>query len=238
MREQHLFGLLERAARDWPDSQAWVFDETGERFTFAEILASVERLARALAALGVGPGDRVAVLLRNQPEFPLLWLALARLGGVLVPVNTNYRELDGEHVLARSGARLAVTTPEFTDLLGSIAPRTRVERVLTVAELTFDGELPDFRPVPELPTNIQYTSGTTGSPKGCVLPHRYWTALAADLMARHPAITADDTILTAQPFHYIDPQWNVVLGLASGAKLVVLDRFHPASSGNACASTA
>ncbi|EHR52876.1 acyl-CoA synthetase (AMP-forming)/AMP-acid ligase II [Saccharomonospora marina XMU15] len=229
MREQHLFGLLERAARHWPDSQAWVFDETGERLTFAEILTRAQRLARALAALGVGPGDRVAVLLRNQPEFPLLWLALARLGGVLVPVNTNYRELDGEHVLSHSGARLVVTTPEFTDLLGSIAARTSVERVLTVAELTLDGELPEFRPVPELPTNIQYTSGTTGSPKGCVLPHRYWTALAADLMARHPAITADDTILTAQPFHYIDPQWNVVLGLASGARLVVLDRFHPAS---------
>lgn len=229
MSEEHLFGLLRRAAQAWPDSQAWVFDETGERLTFAEILTRAEELAGALAALGIGPGDRVAVLLRNQPEFPLLWLALARIGGVLVPVNTSYRELDGEHVLAHSGARLAVTTPEFAPLLRSIAPRTRVERVLTVDELAPGGEPPAFEAAPELPTNIQYTSGTTGAPKGCVLPHRYWTALAADLMARHPAITADDTILTAQPFHYIDPQWNVALGLASGAKLVVLDRFHPAT---------
>src|SRR5699024_1495490 len=77
--------------------------------------------------------------------------------------------------------------------------------------------------------NIQYTSGTTGTPKGCTLSHRYWTTLASSLTREHPTVTAEDTILTAQPFHYIDPQWNVALGLMSGATLVILDRFHPDS---------
>jgi crotonobetaine/carnitine-CoA ligase len=77
--------------------------------------------------------------------------------------------------------------------------------------------------------NIQYTSGTTGAPKGCVLPNRYWTTLAAGLATDFPAVGEDDVILTAQPFHYIDPQWNVALGLAAGATLVVLDRFHPST---------
>ncbi len=170
---------------------------------------------------------------RNRPEFPLVWLALARLGAVLVPVNTGYRELDGAHVLARSGARFAVTDGEFADLLRGIAPGTAVERVLTVDELTHEGAektCGEFAPVAgELPCNIQFSSGTTGTPKGCVLPHRYWTTLAHGLVDGFPHLDQNDTILTAQPFHYIDPQWNVAVGLASGATLVVLDRFHPST---------
>ena len=57
----------------------------------------------------------------------------------------------------------------------------------------------------------------------------YWTTLVQGLIDGFPNITEHDVILTAQPFHYIDPQWNVALGLASGCRLVVLDRFHPSS---------
>ena len=222
--------LVTRAAQLWPDRTAWVFDETGRRFTFAEVDAETSRVAVTLRELGVGPGDRVAAMLRNQPEFPLLWLALAKLGAVLVPVNTNYQEFDGTHVLRHSGARFAVAAPEFTGLLNRIAPDTALERVLTPDELTTpETDSAPFRSRPELPVNIQYTSGTTGAPKGCVLPNRYWTTLAVGLATDFPAVGEDDVLLTAQPFHYIDPQWNVALGLAGGATLVVLDRFHPST---------
>ncbi|OZM70612.1 acyl-CoA synthetase [Amycolatopsis antarctica] len=227
-----LVALLGRAARTWPDRLAWVFDATGERLTFAEVDRRSGELALALGELGVAGGDRVAVMLRNVPEFPLLWLALGKIGAILVPVNTGYRELDGAHVLTHSGARFAVADAEFTELLTTIAPDTAVERVLTpaeLAELVPDREPPEFHTVAERPVNIQYTSGTTGAPKGCVLPHRYWTTLANGLVDGFPSLASDDTMLTAQPFHYIDPQWNVALGLASGATLVVLDRFHPST---------
>ncbi|HET6501190.1 MAG TPA: AMP-binding protein [Amycolatopsis sp.] len=225
--------LVRRAAAAWPERTAWIFDETGERLTFGEIDRRSTGLARALAELGIGPGDRVAVMLRNEPGFPLLWLALAKLAAVLVPVNVNYRELDGTHVLRHSGARFAVAAEEFGELLARIAPGAGVERVLTLGELT-DREPPagpgkSAAVAGELPVNIQYTSGTTGPPKGCVLPHRYWLTLAHGLVTGFPSISAADTLLTAQPFHYVDPQWNVALGLASGATLVVLDRFHPST---------
>ncbi|MFF5991896.1 ATP-dependent acyl-CoA ligase [Prauserella flavalba] len=223
-----LVTLVTGAAREWQDRTAWVFDATGERLTFGDVDRRSGELASALAALGTRRGDRVAVMLRNQPEFPLLWLALARIGAVLVPVNTSYRELDGEHVLAHSGARFAVTTGEFAGLLTTIAPRTPLERVLTVDELRPEGA-PKPVHAPELPVNIQYTSGTTGAPKGCVLPHRYWTTLAEGLVTGFPHLSDNDVLLTAQPFHYVDPQWNVAAGLASGATLVVLDRFHPST---------
>lgn len=226
-----LVTLLTRAADAWPDKAAWVFDASGQRLTFADVHRRSSETAATLACLGVRSGDRVAVMLRNQPEFPLIWLALAKLGAALVPVNVNYRELDGSHVLAHSGARFAVTTAEFHGLLSDIAPGTAIERVLDVAELTDEapGALPAFRAVPENPANIQYTSGTTGAPKGCVLPNSYWTALARGLVTEFPALADDDVMLTAQPFHYIDPQWNVAAGLASGATLVVLDSFHPST---------
>ncbi|MFD2417351.1 AMP-binding protein [Amycolatopsis pigmentata] len=221
--------LVSRAARSWPDAEAWVFDEHGTRLTFADVDRESTRFALALARLGVRTGDRVAVMMRNEPAFPLLWLALAKLAAVLVPVNINYRELDGAHVLHHSGARFAVAAPEFTGLLNRIAPGTALERVLTVDELPTAGGDGEYTVPGEVPVNIQYTSGTTGAPKGCVLPHRYWVTLARGLVTEFPAISAEDTILTAQPFHYVDPQWNVALGLASGATLVVLDRFHPST---------
>ncbi len=217
--------LVTRAAALWPERPAWVFDDLNQTFTFAEVDRESDRIAAALAERGIGPGDRVAVMLRNVPAFPLTWLALAKIGAQLVPVNTNYQEFDGAHVLRHSGAKLAVAAPEFTELLGRIG----LTEVITPDELRTDAEPPEFTPVPELPVNIQYTSGTTGAPKGCVLPNRYWTTLAVSLATDFPAVGADDVILTAQPFHYIDPQWNVALGLAGGATLVVLDRFHPST---------
>jgi crotonobetaine/carnitine-CoA ligase len=226
-----LVELATNAAERWPAKTAWIFDATGERYTFADIDARSSQIAVSLRELGVEPGDRVAVMLRNQPEFPLVWLALAKLGALLVPVNTGYREFDGAHVLSHSGARFAVVAGEFLELLSKIVPETELERVLTVDELT--GSLREttetFSTEAERPVNIQYTSGTTGAPKGCVLPNRYWTTLAVGLATDFPSIGDDDILLTAQPFHYIDPQWNVALGLASGATLVVLDRFHPST---------
>lgn len=226
---EDLPSLLARAAGRWPDRTAWIFDETGTSLTFTDVARRSARLAGVLAGHGICRGDRVAVILRNRPEFPLLWLALARIGAAIVPVNTNYREVDGGHVLAHSGARLAVVEPEFTDLLARIQGDTALESVLTPDDLASPGAEPDALVVPEDPVNIQYTSGTTGAPKGCVLPHRYWLTLVRSMVTDFPAIGDDDVILTAQPFHYIDPQWNVALGLASGATLVVLDRFHPST---------
>jgi crotonobetaine/carnitine-CoA ligase len=217
--------LVARAAELWPERTAWLFDETGERFTFAQVDAETSRIAAALTERGIGPGDRVAVMLRNVPAFPLIWLGLAKIGALLVPINTNYREFDGAHVLRHSGAKLVVAAAEFTELLGRIS----LAEVLTPDQLGDGATLPDFTPVPESPVNVQYTSGTTGAPKGCVLPNRYWTTLAVSLATDFPAVGEDDVILTAQPFHYIDPQWNVALGLAGGATLVVLDRFHPST---------
>ncbi|WP_235834158.1 AMP-binding protein [Actinomadura logoneensis] len=230
-----LDGLVRRAADLWPERTAWTFDETGERLTFAEVDRRTDALAALLAGLGVRPGDRVGVMVRNRPEFPLSWLAAAKVGAATVPVNTAYRQYDATHVLAHAGCRVLLTTGEFVPLVDEIRSATDLVHVIDLDRLPSDdvagpptgASSTEPVPVAESVANVQYTSGTTGAPKGCVLPHRYWTTLAAGLVDGWPNLGEDDVILTAQPFHYMDPQWNVAAGLMAGASLVVLDRFHP-----------
>jgi crotonobetaine/carnitine-CoA ligase len=229
---QTLPGLLRRAVELWPDRVAWVFDEHGESMTFADVAARSDTLARFLDDQGIRPGDHVAVMVDNSPAFPLSWLAITKSGAAMVPINTRYRRYDAAHVLAHSQARLALTTDRYAEQLRDIQADTCVEGVISLDSFDFDqstGATPETDVGAETVSNIQYTSGTTGAPKGCVLPNAYWTTMVQGLVEGFPNITEDDVILTAQPFHYIDPQWNVALGLAAGAQLIVLDRFHPST---------
>ena len=117
---------LDRAGRDCPDRVAWTFDlgPAGcTRWTYAQVAGTSTAYADALAARGVGRGDRVAVMLGNVPESPLLWLALQRLGAATVPLNVRYRHDDLAHVLHDSGARLVVAAPEHHELVASCGGR-------------------------------------------------------------------------------------------------------------------
>lgn len=234
--------LCARAAARWGGRVGLVFDEHGERLTYAEIDRRSDEISGALHSLGVGPGDRVGVMLKNRSEFPLTWLALIKAGVVMVPVNVFYKELDARYVLEHSGARVAVTSSEFVPLLRSIRDVAEgLEHVVSVdgpadgaaglGTLLEAGEGPPEVPAyPESLVSIQYTSGTTGRPKGCMLSHGFWTNKTRKHVEQpSPPLGEEDALLTAQPFYYIDPQWNFLVALATGAPLVVLDRFHPSS---------
>lgn len=235
-----LGGLVARAAARWPQRPALVFDPTGEPLSFAELDARTNRLARTLVALGVQPGDRVAVMAANGPLFPVAWLGIAKAGAAMVPLNMAYREDDARHLLAHAGVVLALCDEARAPLLRRLAPALPALRGLVVDGVPSAGETAwadaiggppapamDLAAGPEQLANVQFTSGTTGLPKGCMLSHGYWTRLGALIAGPLVGLDDSDVLLTAQPFSYIDPQWNLVAALSGGATLVVLERFRP-----------
>ncbi len=239
-----LVALLDSAALRWSERPVMIFDEFGETISYRDLAERTRRVAAALESVGVERGHRVAVMLRNRPEFPIVWLALARLGAVMVPLNVYYREADARYVLNDAEAMAIVTEASHADLAVALREAVPSLRTLVSVDAGMDshqvhalaevvarsGEAPSARPIyPETTVNIQYTSGTTGYPKGCVLSQYYWVRLARMVAAGPPLLSAEDVFLTAQPFYYMDPQWNLAGALAVGGCLVVLDRFHPST---------
>ncbi|TCO47368.1 AMP-binding protein [Actinocrispum wychmicini] len=226
--------LLREQAEVAGDRPLFRFD--GTTTTVAEVESRTNRLANVLRAHGIARGDRVAVMLPNGVGFPVAWLAIAKLGAVMVPVNVGYRSADLAHVIKDSGATLALTGAHDTAIalrdsgivqVGALDPADAGSLALpgtfdAGAELAaaddgfdlVDGDL----------VNLQYTSGTTGFPKGCMLTHDYWLGLAEHARDWIGA-RENDVDLTAQPFSYMDPQWNTVLCLKAGIPLVILPRF-------------
>jgi acyl-CoA synthetase (AMP-forming)/AMP-acid ligase II len=207
--------LLRHAARQYGRREFLRFPDTS--LTFDDADAQTDRLAGALVGKGVRPGDRVAVMMDNVPGWPLSWLATAKAGAIAVPVNVRYRAADLEHVLRDSGAVATLTTGEHAaHIPGTVHPLD-----------TLDGSSARTPNVPVKPDdimNFQYTSGTTGFPKACMLTHDYWLR-TAQITADQARLRDDDVMLMAQPYSYMDPQWATLMCLIGGIPLVVLPRF-------------
>ena len=237
---EDLKSLAAHAAGRWPDRPFLNFDTTGERLTFAQFDRRSNAIGNALASLGVGPGDKVAVMLRNCAWHPLTWVALSKIGATMVPLNVFYKHDDASYLLDHSEAVAVVTSDEFVPLLTEIAaaggPKPKLLSIdgnaggqaEPLAEITTDERQTGFATTGRHLANIQYTSGTTGKPKGCMLSNAYWIGMARKLVETY-SFSSNEVMLTAQPFYYMDPQWNVVCALLAGCQLVALDRFHPSS---------
>jgi len=202
----------------------------GPTLSWAEFRERVSRLRSGLQLAGVKAGDRVGVQLRNQVEFPLIWFAVAELGAAIVPMNPKYTTRESEFVLEDAGASWLVAAADILENYGdgdSYGPVAR-DRVITVAgqpvgPLTFERlAQSDITPFAEYPdhdevANIQFTSGTTGLPKGCLLTHRYWIELGVWDAGLFDA----RRILADHPFYYMQNQAYLMTALASGGAICV-----------------
>ncbi|WP_405525917.1 AMP-binding protein [Streptomyces avidinii] len=181
---------LDRTVRRFPGRDALVDVTAGRRWTYAELAADVDALALGLLDLGIVRGDRVGIWAPNRAEWTLVQYATAKIGAILVTVNPAYRSHELEYVLGQSGIRLLVAAERFKSsdyaaMIEEVRPRCPgLEFTILFDGPRWDALLQRGRGAdpaalaraqaslsPDDPINIQYTSGTTGFPKGATLSH-------------------------------------------------------------------
>jgi fatty-acyl-CoA synthase len=231
----------------YPDGEALVVPYQGVRLTYTEFAAAVDRVAKGLLALGLNPGDRIGIWSPNNAEWVLVQYATARIGAILVNINPAYRTSELEYALNQSGCRFLISAPEFLtsnyrEMVAEVAPKVpSLERTLFLESDDWDELLAGGETVPQScleeiaaglkpddPINIQYTSGTTGFPKGATLSHVNIlnNGFFVGEMCRY---TADDKVCIPVPFYHC---FGMVLGnlacTTHGATIVVPGaRFLP-----------
>jgi fatty-acyl-CoA synthase len=251
-------GFMAEVRRRHGDRTAAVFLQTGERWSYHDLMRRVDRLAAGLLAIGVYKGDRVGIWSPNRPEWVLAQFATARIGAILVNVNPAYQTSELEYALRHAGVSTLITAPNFRDSdylakLNTLCPELAEARSGALRSAA----LPELRRVVQLGTdpmpgaisfdavmsrgstgpkarldaisssldpddaiNIQFTSGTTGRPKGATLSHRSIINNAIS-SARAMRLTPDDALCIPVPLYHC---FGMVLGnlaaVSYGTKMV------------------
>ncbi len=229
---------IERATRQFPDATAIAFE--GQTITYRALSAAVDRAAHGLAALGIAPGDRVALFLPNIPAFAIAYLATVKLGAIAVSVNSMLTTEELAYVLSDAGAQALFTT---ADLLPAAAPLVdaliQASHVIicedsaaghpVLASLGADhGEPFPMRDMDrDTPAAILYTSGTTGQQKGATLSHgNVVSNMYATGHALH--LRPSDCVLLFLPlFHCFGQNFIMNTAFNSGAAVSLHRRFVP-----------
>jgi fatty-acyl-CoA synthase len=237
---------LARAAQRWPDGDAVVDLPAGRRWTYSRLRQDVRRLAAGLLAAGLRPGDRVGVWSPNRWEWTLVQFATAEIGVVLVTVNPAYRAHELEFVVNQAGMRWVFAAQTFKDsdygrILADVAPSCPgLEHVVLFGTEAFSGLFADDdRGVDAVAAtltagdavNVQYTSGTTGRPKGATLSH---TNILNNgyFVGELLAYTEADRVCIPVPFYHC---FGMVMGVLAcvthgSAMVIPAPSFDPAAT--------
>jgi malonyl-CoA/methylmalonyl-CoA synthetase len=206
-------------AREHPGRTAIVFEE--QSISYGELASEVERFAAALLAWGLQQGDRVALFLENSPTYIVVYLGIHLAGGIVVLVNTQYRQVELTHILTDAGARMCVTSNAGAEALrpvdlpalktlvivdeAGIRPSKSEKECCSFPDFLARGDGRTHQPLPlptlEKPAVLAYTSGTTGRAKGALLSHRNLVANITTLTAAWRWTEQDRLLLVLPLFH-------------------------------------
>lgn len=239
----NLAHFLDVTASEHPDVTAVILDE--HRMSYAELAGAAKRVASALAAKGIGPGDKVALMVPNTPHFPIIYYGILHTGATVVPVNVLYTQHEIEHYLSDSEAvaffaykmfeeeaikafhnaeacqhYISVSAP--TDMEAPPVGENFMQLVMT-AEADFD----TVQTMPDDTAVILYTSGTTGAPKGAELTHfnLFFNAFYSNREITKPAV-GDVCLVTLPLFHSFGQTCLMNSSIIGGGTMSLLPRFE------------
>jgi fatty-acyl-CoA synthase len=258
-------GMLEEMARRFPDREALVYSDFNLRYTYQQLDALCDRVAKGLLALGIGKGEHVSIWATNVPEWVVLQFATAKIGAVLVTVNTSYRTSELAYILKQSDSTTLFLVQGFKDtdyvetlcqavpqLRGSAPGRLHSENLPFLRNVIFLGESPPpgmfaFAELERMGAavsddtlvavkatldahdiiNMQYTSGTTGFPKGVMLTH-YNVVNNGFQIGECMKFTEWDRLCIPVPFfHCFGCVLGVLACVTHGAAMVPVETFCP-----------
>jgi fatty-acyl-CoA synthase len=247
---------LDRALVSFTGHEALVDCPSGRRWTYAELGRDIDEVARGLLAMGVGKGDRVGIWAPNCPQWVLVQYATARIGAIMVNINPAYRVHELEYVLNQSGISVLVSyqvhkSSNYREMVGRVEAKCpQLRSVIYIGDPTWDqlvaagAALPDSALAEQAAKlscddaiNIQYTSGTTGFPKGATLSHHNILNngyFVGELLG----YTERDRVCLPVPFYHCFGMVMGNLGATShGAAIVIpAPSFDPAATLAAVAS--
>lgn len=280
--EKTITRAFEEAVEKYADKECVVYPEIGKRWTYAQLKARVDEAAIALVKAGIGPYENVAVWATNLPEWLILQFATAKIGAVLVTVNTSYKERDLEYLLRQSDSSALFLMDRFkdysyVDILNSVVPEIKdsepgeihSEKMPHLRTVVTIGEARDFPGIykleklirmkdvkrlnervkgiigdkkeisdqdvaaiqrtlkPEDVVNIQYTSGTTGFPKGAMLTSYNLVNNALGVAERMKFKSTDRLVLPNPLFHCFGSILGTLLAMINGGSVVLPNIFDP-----------
>jgi len=246
--------IIEDKARRHPDHVVFQFRDTP--IALGELNDQINRAANGLLALGVKPGDKVAIMLPNCPEFLYAWFGANKIGAVEVPINAALKGAGLSYQIVQSDSVVLVADTEYLDRLGDVADDLKsVRHVVLLDRQGSAKSLPGlgrlktlgFRELMDRPSSspaikvnyrdlatILYTSGTTGVSKGVEMSHHYWYDIWSESV-KYARYTEDDVLYTGLPFFHGNAQ-GITIGPAilADARAVIVERFSASQLWDDC----
>lgn len=207
---RHINAALQLAVDNFPDRTFLRFN--GKDVTFEQFDSSMSKLAGGLRNIGIVPGDRVLVMMRNSIEMLEIWMAVNRLGAVWVPINVEIRSVTLKHVISAAGPKMVVVDKEFSTLFAETGILSNDSVYVNEPNVPDDlkglytsgSTITTSHPVtPSTTAAFLYTSGTTGKSKPCILSHEYFI-LQAQALIDGCGLRPDDVLFCPFPLFHAD----------------------------------